>query len=49
MKLLLIAAGLCLFGFANAYFQKKISCSFGYNIGENYMKKQWGIDTENNS
>lgn len=48
MKILLIVAGLSVFGFVNAYFHKKITCDFGYNIGKNHMKEQWGIDFNDN-
>lgn len=46
MKILLIVAGLFAIGLVNAYFRKKTICDFGYTLGKNHMKDQWGIDTE---
>ena len=46
MKILLIMVGIYAIGLANAYFSKKVTCDFGANIGKNYMREQWGIDTD---
>ena len=46
MKILLIIAGLLAVALANVYLSKRISCSFGSNIGIKHMKEQWGIDSE---